>query len=827
MPSISKKFGRYTLTERIARGGMGEIYLASLEGVAGFEKQCVIKKILPDLASDDTFIERFLNEGRTLVALTHSNIVQIFDMGEVNGEYYLAMEYVSGADLRCLLKKLEPQTFIPIDITIAIVLETLKGLGHAHQAKDKNGIPLGIVHRDISPSNILISENGEVKLIDFGIAKARTVESCTGLVQGKFAYMSPEQARGESLDARTDIFSLGIVLYEMLTNIRPFEGNSDLQCLEYIKFNMPTPISQIRPGLDSTLETIVNQALAKDKAHRFQSAEAFYDALDDFARNQGYKAGQREIMAYFKPMLAPDMAPVMNTGGINDVLDAMLQAQMMNANMTRTQTITPQKKEDLQFALANTGSVIHPLDDTLTPHHVDRMHTPSENNPEQAKNRDEAQISSTELENVSYKHDLGVTPISAESLKKLQVLEELPSADLAIIEEAALISEDARKQIQRRRMWNRIKYTLVGAGLMLIAMGGYGFYRWSTLDKAPETVQDVAQKSTDQTESEQPHKAPHLTELPKDTAAGIPFAFQTTPDNATIYVVDGKYHALEGKRVILEFGQNAEIAIQAPGYETCFMHVQLADEDKVSLDHLKWQNCASGQSQFSLQNQQVELTANLIPIRAARPQDPNTLALPPQKEAEPDNAALESPNSAQTAEKPESPKAQPVKSSRSKSVVSSKSAPKPQTQAVIKHTVQTSRAATVVVEGIQYDLPGNIEILPGTRLQILPKVTGKTAAIPQTIIWQETAPDAIAFCDVKVRIRESYVPGDPAPYQIADIAIDGKLVAKQTDFASIVLPCGKHEAEAKIQAGSTLLQSKIQFTTTTDAPLTLPMTLKP
>jgi hypothetical protein len=217
----------------------------------------------------------------------------------------------------------------------------------------------------------------------------------------------------------------------------------------------------------------------------------------------------------------------------------------------------------------------------------------------------------------------------------------------------------------------------------------------------------------------------------------------------------------------------------------------------------------------------------LIPIRAARPQELNTLALPPQKEAEPDNAALESPNSAQTAEKPESPKAQPVKSSRSKSVVSSKSAPKPQTQAVIQHTVQTSRAATVVVEGIQYDLPGDIEILPGTRLKILPKVTGKTAAIPQTIIWQENAPEPIVFCDVKVRIRESYVPGDPAPYQIADIAIDGKLVAKQTDFASIVLPCGKHEAEAKIQAGSTLLQSKLQFTTTADAPLTLPMTLKP
>lgn len=839
MTYISQKFGRYTLTERLAQGGMGEIYLASIEGVAGFEKQCVIKKIRYDFASDDTFVERFLNEGKTLVALTHSNIVQIFDMGEVNGEYYLAMEYIAGADLRFLLKQIPDGSFIPVNLVIAIILDTLKGLSHAHLAKDKNGLPLGIVHRDISPSNILISENGEIKLIDFGIAKARTIESCTGLVQGKFAYMSPEQARGESLDPRTDIFSLGIVLYEMLTGVRPFEGNSDLQSLEYVKYKPHRPIAHFRDDIDDDLESIVSKALEKDKANRYASADAFYDALDDYGRAHGYKAGQREITAYFKPWMQQNSVPSSSANmGINDVLDAMLNAQALSAPMTRTQTITPQKthtseaQENSQkhdMALANTGTLPIGLDDTLSPTHPSKVDDKaSSTHPSKTALRSSeniAKVQSSNSECIIVIPESVIKQDSSDALKDIKTLAELPSSDLAIIEEADLISDETKKQLKRRKLMTRMKYALVGAFIMLVAIFAYILYFWEIDSpeqaiKVRHTLLETSQKMTQQSDQAEQKSAimtkPQEMNVAKqaqtkhwlDLKSGLPFVFQTNPQHATIYVVEGNYHNLNGKSVVLKPGKNVEIAIQAPGYESCFLKLTFKETEKVTFESMTWQNCASTYTQFSVQDHQLALVAQLTPIRADR----NDVAPMPKTE---EHVQSEASTTAQVA-----PKSKPVVKKRI-------NAEKPAPQMAITHHIQTSHPALANVDGATVQLPGNLTAKQDTKIKITPKVSGKTVAIPQIITWNNQTPDNIAFCNVKIRIRESYVPGDPAPYQIADIFVDGKPIAKQTDFASIILPCGEHQAEAKIQAGNTALQGKTAFSAMPNKPLTLPITLKP
>ncbi|MCL2325863.1 MAG: serine/threonine protein kinase, partial [Proteobacteria bacterium] len=350
-------FGRYSLLGLIAKGGMGEVYLARFVGAAGFEKRCVIKKILPERAQDPTFVQKFLNEGRTLVALTHSNIVQVFDMGDVEGEYYLAMEHISGADLRFLLRYLRAHKVqLSESVCCYIMMETLKGLSYAHRAVSARGDSLGIIHRDVSPSNVLVSAEGEVKLIDFGIAKSEVLgsETFSGVVQGKFNYMSPEQARGGLLDQRTDIFSAGVVLYEMLTGRRPFEGKSDLQTLELVKSSEHHPLCGHRPGIHPALEAIVARALQKQPEERFQSADEFYAALEDYLRACAHVVNARDLVAAFE--LAFQDASTMQVGTSQDVFDEALrslldaQARCDDVYATRSMRLTDSFSERLPKA---------------------------------------------------------------------------------------------------------------------------------------------------------------------------------------------------------------------------------------------------------------------------------------------------------------------------------------------------------------------------------------------------------------------------------------------------------------------------------------------
>jgi serine/threonine protein kinase len=230
LADVNETFGRYRLLERLGQGGMAEVFKAKSFGVEGFEKVLVIKRILPELARSQEFVDMFVHEAKLAVRLSHANIVQVFDLGvapraDVLGSkqpdtYYMAMEFVNGFDLATVLSQCRRQQLaLPIDMCVFVAAEIAKGLDHAHRRKDDRMLPLGIVHRDVSPQNVLLSLEGEVKVTDFGIAKARGAletkineDTRTGRLQGKFGYMSPEQARGEPVDARSDLFSLGIVL---------------------------------------------------------------------------------------------------------------------------------------------------------------------------------------------------------------------------------------------------------------------------------------------------------------------------------------------------------------------------------------------------------------------------------------------------------------------------------------------------------------------------------------------------------------------------------------------------------------------------------------
>jgi serine/threonine-protein kinase len=298
---IPEPFGKYTLTRRIAKGGMAEIFLASQRGPAGFEKELVVKKILPHLASDDAFITMFLDEARLAARLAHPNCVQIYELGEHAGAYYIAMEYVRGPNLSTVIRKLREHGLrMPLHYAAWIVARAAAGLDFAHSMTDERGQPLGLVHRDISPDNILVTEQGAVKMIDFGVAKAQTNETKTiaGTIKGKLRYMSPEQVQGKHLDGRSDLFSLGIVLYELTTLQRPFGGTSELATVSAIITDPPESPSRVVDGYPPPLEVIVERALSKDPAQRFATAHEMQDALEAFVHTRGAYLTDREVGGY-------------------------------------------------------------------------------------------------------------------------------------------------------------------------------------------------------------------------------------------------------------------------------------------------------------------------------------------------------------------------------------------------------------------------------------------------------------------------------------------------------------------------------------------------
>jgi eukaryotic-like serine/threonine-protein kinase len=291
---------RYRITDKIDAGGMAEVYRGVAESaVGGLKKSVAIKRILPNLTKNKKFVSMFLDEARVSMHLQHANIVGVFDIGMADTAYFIVMEFVDGANLKSIIESLRRQgARMSVAHTIYILMEVCKGLQYAHEAADpENGRELGIVHRDISPPNILVSKRGEVKLVDFGLAKATSQLESTdpGVVKGKFSYLSPEAASGKEVDRRADIFAVGILLYELLTGKRLFYGETDYQTVELVRQAKVPPISGQNPDVTGELEQIVRKALARDVNQRFQTAGDLQDSLAQYLFSQRLKVTSRDI----------------------------------------------------------------------------------------------------------------------------------------------------------------------------------------------------------------------------------------------------------------------------------------------------------------------------------------------------------------------------------------------------------------------------------------------------------------------------------------------------------------------------------------------------
>lgn len=307
------RFGKYTLIRKLAMGGMAELFLAIQKSVAGFEKLLVIKRILPAMNQDRAFIEMLLHEARIAATLSHPNIVQIFDVGQADGQYFIAMEHVHGEDLRSIVRQMKKKGVVefPLEHALAIVLGMCAGLSYAHDKRDLDGTHLAIVHRDISPQNIVVTFTGDVKIVDFGIAKSDTrsgEQTKSGKLKGKVPYMSPEQARGEVIDARSDLFATGTMLFELTTGKRLFKGQSEYETLKLIcDREYPRP-SSINPDYPPDLETIVMRALAKDPDQRYQSAREMQADLEAFVRRHQIAVSSLALNQFMQSLFEEKLA---------------------------------------------------------------------------------------------------------------------------------------------------------------------------------------------------------------------------------------------------------------------------------------------------------------------------------------------------------------------------------------------------------------------------------------------------------------------------------------------------------------------------------------
>jgi serine/threonine protein kinase len=305
--------GKYEIVRELAIGGQARIYLARVRGTAGFEKQVVVKCILESLATDNQFVQMFLDEARLAATLRHSNIAEVIDVGVERGIYYFAMEYVAGKTARDIrLKGKELKKPPPLEISLAITCGTAAALEYAHNRTDTEGKPLEIVHRDVSPTNILVGHEGAIKLVDFGIARAtlRRGRTRTGHKKGKVPYMSPEQCRGQTVDRRSDLFSLGTVLYELTTGVRPFLGSSEFMVMDQIVTGEPEPPSRLVSKYPPALEAIVLRALARAPGARYQTAAAMLEDLERFIAESSLLTSSHIVARYMNELFAePDTSP--------------------------------------------------------------------------------------------------------------------------------------------------------------------------------------------------------------------------------------------------------------------------------------------------------------------------------------------------------------------------------------------------------------------------------------------------------------------------------------------------------------------------------------
>jgi serine/threonine protein kinase len=307
--SLPRDFGRYTLFDAVGKGGMAEIFLARARTELGATRLVVIKQILPELAATPSFAELLIREAKLAARLTHANVVQVTDLGRHEGQLFIAMEYVEGFDLNDLLRRCSRGKIpLPVEFALLIVTETLRALDYAHRRTDDEGAPLGLVHRDVSPSNVLVSFEGEVKLCDFGIAHANEAvrQEASESIQGKAGYMSPEHARGEPLDARADVFAAGIVLWELLAGRRYYRAAEGQSLLELARTAPEQPLPERGLPHEEKLRALVARALCPDREGRYPSAQAMLRDLEDTLAQAGLVASPLRLGTWLREHFATE-----------------------------------------------------------------------------------------------------------------------------------------------------------------------------------------------------------------------------------------------------------------------------------------------------------------------------------------------------------------------------------------------------------------------------------------------------------------------------------------------------------------------------------------
>jgi serine/threonine-protein kinase len=315
---------RYTVLERLGGGGQAEVFRGMSESLQGFKKAVAIKRVLPSLTNNPQFVAMFLDEARLSLFLQHANIVQVFDISKADdGTYFLVMEFVDGCDLKALITRQQQTGTVDIGLTLYLMIEAAKGLHYAHTLDHPHtGKPLHIVHRDVSPPNIMLSKNGEVKVVDFGLAKAASQAEITdeGVVKGKFSYLSPEAAYGKEVDARTDVFALGIITWEMLTNRRLFYADDPHQTIGLVRAARVPSITALNPNVDPELAAIVRRALARDPEQRTPTAADYADDLANHLFERGHKVTSRNVSQAVQSVRAAKKAPSSGQDLINALI---------------------------------------------------------------------------------------------------------------------------------------------------------------------------------------------------------------------------------------------------------------------------------------------------------------------------------------------------------------------------------------------------------------------------------------------------------------------------------------------------------------------------
>jgi serine/threonine protein kinase len=308
-------FGKYELERRLAVGGMAEIFLANVKGVEGFEKTIVLKRILPHLAEEPDFVKMFIDEAKLASTLTHPNIVQVYELGSIENKFFIAMEYVPGIDLSTLAKKIWLRgELVPLGAALAIGIDAARGLHYAHEKRDSTGQQLGLVHRDVSPQNILLSNEGQVKITDFGIAKAenKSTKTRSGVLKGKFSYMAPEQAFGKNIDRRADLFALALVVYELFANKRQYKSDNELEMLEMARVAEIPPLTTVVPGFPESLSIVLQKALAPKMDERYASCAEFANELQKAAHalGEGYDTDRLGVLVREYMQQTPSLDPL-------------------------------------------------------------------------------------------------------------------------------------------------------------------------------------------------------------------------------------------------------------------------------------------------------------------------------------------------------------------------------------------------------------------------------------------------------------------------------------------------------------------------------------